>query len=121
MLNYQKVAFSPGARSRHDLSLPEFTLVSLVAVACAITALRVRVYAPYSLLRSLPSLAISRLSFKKLLVNNPYLTVALSLTSFVIRSVFASVLEAPCASLFRASFMFFFSCPITNLHSRAPR
>lgn len=48
---------------------------------------------------------LSLASLNELLVNNPYLTVALSLTSFVIRSVFASVPEAPCASLFRASSM----------------
>lgn len=56
---------------------------------------------------------LSLASFKKLLVNNPYLTVALSLTSFVIRSVFASVSEAPCASLFRAPLLSSrISCPI---------
>lgn len=50
--------------------------------------------------------------FKKLLAfNNSYLTVALSLTSFVIRSVFASVsARIPCSSV----------CE-TNLHGRFSR
>lgn len=119
VMNYLK---KQRVRNRAAISLPEFALFSRRSLVCAMLNIFVRefismraLFAPLFTF----TLAISRPFEKLLAFNNPYLTVALSLTSFVIRSVSASasvrIPHVPCCSsvcLFLRE---------TNLHGRFSR